>query len=153
MQFNERFRDLILDKEISASELGRILNIKHATICLYLHNTYPSVANAIKIANFFNCSLNYLFGLDDFPDEIDFCKENIAPVFYERYSNILQIKNISHYQLAKDLELGNNNLRNWKSGKIPNTQLLTRIAKYLNCSIDYLVGRSKEIRWQVSAKE
>ena len=47
-----------------------------------------------KIANFFNCSLNYLFGLDDFPDEIDFCKENIAPVFYERYSNILQIKNI-----------------------------------------------------------
>lgn len=55
---------------------------------------------------------------------------------------ILQIKKISAYKLAKDTGISQGLMNEYKNGiKIPTVQNLTKIADYLDCSVDYLLGR------------
>ena len=58
------------------------------------------------------------------------------------FGKILQIKKISAYKLAKDTGISQGLMNEYKNGvKIPTVQNLTKIADYLDCSIDYLLGR------------
>lgn len=41
-----------------------------------------------------------------------------------------------------DLELGSNSMSSWYHGKKISADSLARIADYLDCSVDYLLGRT-----------
>ena len=57
--FCERLKQLLEETEISAKKLGAILKINHTSMYDYLAGKYPSIENAVKLANYFNCSLNF----------------------------------------------------------------------------------------------
>lgn len=44
--------------------------------------------------------------------------------------------------LLTELNLSKGNLSKWKNGTLPNGEILIKIADYLNCSVDYLLGRT-----------
>ena len=88
----------------------------------------------------------FLFGLDDYADETSWTQNYDATLFLERYTKLLKQNGISHYKVCKETKLNESSIRLWKKGKLPKIVSLVEIAKYLNCSIDYLVGRSNEIR-------
>lgn len=144
--FSERIKQLLEENEISAKKLGTILKINHTSMYDYLAGKYPSIENAVKLANYFNCSLNFLFGLDDYADETSWTQNYDATLFLERYTNLLKQNGISHYKVCKETKLNESSIRLWKKGKLPKIVSLVEIAKCLNCSIDYLVGRSEKIR-------
>ena len=48
--------------------------------------------------------------------------------------------NITLKQMLDDLELGKNFLVNMAKGRMPVSDNLARIADYLDCSVDYLLG-------------
>lgn len=57
----------------------------------------------------------------------------------------LQEHNISAYRLAKDTGISQGLISDYKNGnRKPTTENLIKIADYLDCSIDFLLGRTKE---------
>ncbi len=59
----------------------------------------------------------------------------------ERIKLLAKKKRISVRQLLIDVELGPNTMSNFKTS-FPRTDTLARIADYLDCSVDYLLGRT-----------
>ena len=59
--------------------------------------------------------------------------------------NMLASKNISAYRLAKETGISESLFSKWKSK--PTSEIsssnLARIADYLDCSVDYLLGRTE----------
>lgn len=51
-------------------------------------------------------------------------------------------KNITLKQMLDDLDLGKNFLVNMAKGRMPVSDNLAKIADYLDCSVDYLLGRT-----------
>lgn len=59
----------------------------------------------------------------------------------ERIKELAKLKGISVKQLLSDVGLGFNTMSNMKSS-MPKSDNLARIADYLDCSVDYLLGRT-----------
>lgn len=94
---------------------------------------------AIKIADYFHCSLDYLFGRTN-----DFGKEhyNECPPFDIQFKKVLQEQQISQYTLTQNKIISGGNISGWLNKKqIPNIESIINLANYLNVSMDYLVGR------------
>jgi transcriptional regulator with XRE-family HTH domain len=51
-------------------------------------------------------------------------------------------KQITRYNLVKNTNIYDSYFSNWKNGSDVNILTLIRLADYLDCSIDYLVGRN-----------
>ena len=100
----------------------------------------PNLYTVLKIANYFECSLNFLMGLDEdnkkIVNNVDISK------FYPRYSELLKEENLSHFALSKIIKTNTSSLIYWKNGKTPKMDSLIKIANYFDVSLDYLVGRS-----------
>lgn len=58
----------------------------------------------------------------------------------ERIKELAQKKNISVRQVLSDIGLGFNTMSNMKTS-MPKSDNLAKIADYLDCSVDYLLGR------------
>ena len=59
----------------------------------------------------------------------------------ETIKNVSKSKNITIKKLLEDVGLGFNTMSNMKTS-MPKADNLARIADYLDCSIDYLLGRT-----------
>ncbi len=56
---------------------------------------------------------------------------------------ILEQRNITSAQLAVAIGVSSGNVADWKSGRsAPKPEAIGKIADYLNCSTDYLLGRT-----------
>lgn len=132
--------DLMLEKDMSTFQLSKEMNMDYKQLSNYVKGRFsPSLKSAIKLADFFQCSLDYLCGLTDHRTFYNYSTPDF--LFFERYKKILKERNITHYKLAKETDINVNDLRLWKHGKIPTLYNLIKIADYLSISIDGLIGR------------
>lgn len=145
MEFKDVFQRLLEEHDIKAKPLGKKIGIDNTSIYFYKRGSLPNVENAVKLANYFNCTLNYLFGLDTYPDEFDFSLTYDISKFYDRYDALLEEKECSHYYLSTLIGLCDSSKDAWKKGAIPKMESLIKIAKFFDVSIDYLVGRSDRV--------
>lgn len=64
-------------------------------------------------------------------------------MFKERFIQIIQSKNLTAYKVAKATGISQGLMNEYKNGiKLPTLQNLLKIADYLDCSVDYLLGRT-----------
>lgn len=64
-------------------------------------------------------------------------------MFNEIFVNFIQSKNITAYRVAKETGISQGLMNEYKNGKrTPTTENLIKIADYLKCSIDFLLGRT-----------
>ncbi len=64
-------------------------------------------------------------------------------MFTERFKKIIQTNNLTAYRIAKDTGISQGLMAEYHKGdKIPTVNNLVKIADYLNCSVDYLLGRT-----------
>lgn len=64
-------------------------------------------------------------------------------MFTEKFVEILQERNITPYRIAKDTGISQGLMAEYKQGiKLPAIHNLIKIADYLDCSVDYLLGRT-----------
>lgn len=68
----------------------------------------------------------------------------ISAEIADRIKNQAKKQGFSVRQMLIDLGLGQNSMSNFKTS-MPKADTIARIADYLNCSVDYLLGRTDNI--------
>ena len=100
----------------------------------------PSIINLDKIARYFSCSMEYLFGRTE-----DFGHGQYGEMkpFSEQLNKIKKDKNITNYKMIfKDKICSSNNLHKWNKLKsTPTPETIIKLADYFGVTIDYLLGR------------
>jgi transcriptional regulator with XRE-family HTH domain len=138
--FKERLLELMQDFSISQKKLEEQTGIPHSNTSDYINGkSMPAYTSLVKLLYFFNCSADYLLGKVEIPTE-----ETRLPVlpFGKRLREILSAKGISQEKMKRDMRISGSVMYNWISGKRePSSASLIKIATYLDCSVDYLIGR------------
>ena len=138
--FSERLKDLIFDTGKTPRDVAHDIGISKTSLYEYLSGyKTPTLNNLIKIANFFNCSCDYLFGFEDFAENEVFTE--VKP-FHIRFQEVLKHLDISRYKLEKLTGISESVLYYWAKGdKIPSVERIVHVAKVLNVSVDFIIGR------------
>ena len=64
--FADRLSDLIFDSEKPVTEVAKEVGVNKSTLYEYLLcEREPRIYNLVKIADYFNCSIDYLLGLEN----------------------------------------------------------------------------------------
>lgn len=69
MTFWDRFYDLCIENGTKPNPLGTKLGLSSATISGWKKGSYPNALYLQKIADYFNCSIDYLLGKTDIKKE------------------------------------------------------------------------------------
>ena len=103
---------------------------------------YPTIKNAINIANYLEFSLDYIL---ERTTENNFRKYKYPQTnIFEKINNILLQQNIKQTKLYKDLNISRTNFSLWKNKFNPRLSMLISIADYLGCDIDDLLVHTDE---------
>lgn len=141
MEFNKRLFSLLVEDEINNATLSKNTGIATSRISnFYNGKDMPNLNNALVLANYFRCSFDYLFGIIDERDYVAKIREYNKDIFLTRLNFLLDCKNISKRQLCREIDIDKSCIFNWKNNQKPKPSNLLKIAKYLNCSMDYLLG-------------
>lgn len=66
-------------------------------------------------------------------------------MFWERFYNLCVSKGTKPNPVAKEIGVSSGIVTKWKTtGTLPNGETLIKIADYLDCSVDYLLGRTDD---------
>lgn len=139
-QFSERLKELMIDhSNLTAETLSQQLGVSDETVRLWKNGQrYISLSQLIKLADYLNCSIDYLAGRSN--NVLDFTPKNCLP-FYPRLREVMVEKKITRYELVKNTRIYDSYFSNWKNGSDIHILTLVLLADYLDCSIDYLIGR------------
>lgn len=71
------------------------------------------------------------------------CIQEVVQMFTDIFVQFIQDKEITPYRIAKETGISQGLMNEYKNGKkLPTLQNLVKIADYLDCSVDYLLGRT-----------
>ena len=143
--FKKSLLEHMRNKNISRDQLSQV-GINNGQICWYLKGKImPSLKNAIKMADYFDISLDELLGYKSSNKKYKSInnmagKEN--ETISSRLSNRMKQVNVNERELAILAKVSSEMIRNWIRGKTTNihTKTLIKIATVLEISIDDLVG-------------
>ena len=142
MTIKSTLNEFMIIHNKTIQEISKETSIDDSVLYDYVNGSIPKLKHAVTLANYMDCSLNYLMGLEDNPKEFPFKKEYDISVFAKRYDELLSRFNISHYFLSKEYGLNYSSHYSWRRGATPSLNSLVIIAKYFDVSIDFLIGRS-----------
>ena len=128
------------ERSVDQSTLANAIHIERSNISEFLSGKHsPSFEAFISLLYYFHCSADYLLGLTDIHTEEPLHE---VPPFGERLRKLLKEQKISQAQLIRELPVSSAVPYKWLSGKnYPSIESLVRLAEYLDCSVDYLIGR------------
>ena len=140
--FIENLRDLITETNKSLRQLAVESNVPAMQFSRYLNGSIPTIETTLKIAKYFECSLDYLFGLSNDKETNKYKTYDYdISKFLGNYDKLLKQNNITHYKFMKSSGYDESIIRHWKSGSIPRLDIIYYIAKNLGGSMDNLIGR------------
>ena len=137
----ERLKILMVDRGVNAPKLAKTLGIGSNTITRYLQGVgTPNFEIFIKLVEYFNCSADFLLGVEAQP----FYTKNFLPLpeFAQHFREVMAECNITQYALHKKTGISWNNFHKWLKGeRLPYANSLLKLASALGCSVDVLLGR------------
>lgn len=136
-----RLKELINDSNDKVEDLMNYLQIKDVSqIYQWIRgDNNPNADNLVKIAIYFNCSIDYLVGRTENNDKFP---STLTSSFAERLQEIMKNKNVTQYKMIKENVVSGINFHRWfKLKAVPQLDTLIKLADYFGVSIDYLVGR------------
>lgn len=138
--FAERLKELRDDKNLSITALAKQLKVSRVTVSQISNGAHlPSTEMLIALADYFNCSADYLLGFTDYTEYKSFKK----PIpFADVLKKCLKESNLTEYRLQADLKLSRSLTYRWLNGRaVPTVDSLVKLKSYFGVSVDYLLGR------------
>ncbi len=140
IKITERLTELMEEAGLTQTQLANETGISVGNISNFLSGVHtPSFDAFVKLLYRFECSADFLLGLTEFHTN-----ETLHPVlpFHKRFREVLKERNVSQNKLRIGLQISTSVIYKWISGKsLPLLESLIRIADFLDCSVDYLIGR------------
>lgn len=145
INFQNRFVELAdeLDEK-SKSKRAKIIGVSNTTYSnAYNYGIIPKTSSLIRIADYFDISVEYLIGNTD---NERYEKSLRAVPFKERLLELQEYKNIpTVYELSQRVHIHRNNIAQWnKLNCIPLIDDLIVLADFFEVSVDYLLGRTAD---------
>lgn len=141
-EFKEILKDLINDTGLSLRQLSKESGVSAMQYSRYLRGSIPTINVILKIAKYFDCSVDYLFGLNDKKKSKNYKTYDYEiSGFVDRYLKLLKDNNLTNFKFAKGTIFDESIIRHWKAGVTPRLDIIYIIAKDLGGSIDDLIGR------------
>lgn len=139
--FSEQLSELMAEDNYNQTTLAAAMNTSRSKITLYLGaKRLPAFSSFVEIITFFNCSANFILGFSDYPAR----QATYKPVqpFSVMIRKILEEKEISQYSFINDTGISWSIFHGWLTEKTqPSVDNLVKVARYFDCSVDYLLGR------------
>ena len=140
-KFAETLASLMTEKGLNAPALAKILETDRSNVTRYLAGKrLPLFHGFVKTIEFFNVSADVLLGLKDYTEITKF-----SPVknFGERLREVMAETKTTQYALHKSKNFSSASIHNWLTGKdLPTVEKLVLLARHMDCSVDYLLGRT-----------
>lgn len=145
INFQNRFVELTdeLDEK-NKSKRAKIIGVSNTTYSnAYNYGIIPKTSSLIRIADYFDISIEYLIGNTD-SERFEKSLHNVT--FKERLFELQKSKNISTvYELSQRVHIHRNNIAQWnKLNCIPLIDDLIVLADFFEVSVDYLLGRTDD---------
>lgn len=144
-EFQNRFIDLISELDLNKkTDITNKIGITYATfVKIYNYGILPSVPILIRIADYFEISIEFLLGNTN---NETFSKSIKVVSFRTRLEELRIKKGITTiYELSQITHIHRNNIAQWlKKDYIPTIDDLIILANLFDVSIDYLLGRTDD---------
>ena len=139
--FSESFNELLLQHNIAPSAFAKIIGCGKGTVSRYQNGQkLPSLDLLLRMADYFQCSTDYLLGLET---EIYTNVFNPVLSFQERLPLFCRALGITKYQIEHKAHIAQSAIYKWQNGTgVPSVESLYKIATAFNCRIDFILGRS-----------
>lgn len=138
--FLENLNELLIGKGLSKRKFSVDVGINRRTMCRWEQYCSPKPASLIKIADYFDCSIDYLLGRTENPTYYPSKKYDS---FLNRYKTLKERKQMSDHKVSILCHISTGTISNWKEYTIPDFDILISLSNIFDCSIDYLLGRSE----------
>ena len=142
-KFAETLDILMFENDVKSINLANAIGVDSTTVTRYLQEKRaPSAETLIKLADYFNCSCDYLLGLidDDISNTYYPC-----PSFPEQLTNLKNTFKCSWRYFYTHSNISASRFYEWKNGKsVPSVACIIMLAKGFNCSVDFILGRTKD---------
>ena len=139
--FAESLSELILEANLTPSAFAEQLGCGKGTISRYLNgNKMPSIELLVRMADFFQCSTDYLLGIET--EKYPRVFKAMIP-FQQRLPLLCKHLNTTKAEMKRKCEFAESAIYFWQSGdRKPSLDSIYKIAVAYNCSIDFILGRS-----------
>lgn len=144
-KFQNRFVELVENiEESNKASIAQQMDVNYVTFSkIYNYGILPRLIILIRIADFFNVSIEYLLSKTN--DEY-FDKAQIPTPFIERLNELKEKKGIKNYsELGNKVHIHRNSFYEWEQeNHLPSLEFLEILSDYFNVSMDYLLGRTDD---------
>ncbi len=139
-KFNEILEELMFERSINSKTLANELGMQASCITRYLKAEHcPTVRSIVLLADYFNCSTDFLLGFEDFNDTLTF---KVCPPFSEQIKFLTKHFKTNASEFYDRVPVPKSRYYEWKSGKrLPTLENVIKIAQSFDCRIDFVLGR------------
>lgn len=139
--FTEVLDDLMKEKNLNATQLAQYLGCTKTTICRYKKGTrFPSLFSFIRIADFFKCPTDFLYGIVDDYNHLQTYKT--CPPFSERIRFLLDYLKVTKKQFCIQTNISETSFFLWLDNNgNPTVENIHKIAETFDLTIDFVLGR------------
>lgn len=140
--FVERLDSLMFEQNVTSIKLSNNIGVASTTVTRYLQEKRtPSVETLVKIADYFNCSCDYLLGLIDEDTNATYYP---CPPFDKQLIALKTHFKCSWRYFYTNTDVSDSSFYNWKKGtSVPSVDCIVMLAKGFHCSVDFILGRTK----------
>lgn len=139
-KFAERLLNLIYASGKCLSEIPDAIGVNRNVFFYFLiDKEVPDFQTIVKLAEFFNCSVDFLLGLSASNDEKKYCA---CIPFSIRYRLLLSRYGVTKYKIHKEVGIPEDVQRDWQTGqREPSVETAIRLAHYFDLALDEMLGR------------
>lgn len=137
--FWDCYSDMLTERDLKIKTVSAATEIAQSRLYAFKNaKQIPSLDNALKLAAYFDCSLDFLFG---FTEICSPPAANYSADVSDRVKTAMDASNITRYRLFKNTDISQVQLYRWYHGiQTPALGSLVVLADALECSLDYLAG-------------
>ena len=141
-KLSEMLDSLMFERELNLTQLANEVGIEKATLSRYFRALMtPSVENIVKLADYFQCTTDYLLGreTENYPTVFKPC-----PPFSEQLIVLKKHFNCPWWNFYKTAHISSSRFYEWKNGKrTPTLDCIIFLADGFGCTVDFIIGRTK----------